>query len=298
MKSIIKYIYQFQWISLLILLAFVSCQTDSGLPGSEKPGTLFSPYISTSSGTLAASAVSDSLGLTVSLGWLYTTGARYQIEYSRDNFSTVERILTSDTNYVKMPGVWGSKLQYLRVKTVSKDPHYKDSKYTTMSFTTNSEQIFSATSYTPSADSVSLKWDSTRLVSNLKASVTGLTDSIIFLTNLERFHGRTTVRNLLNKAYTLKLLGKYSDLQVRGTSTATFNFKTITFNTQVADVSVKSIKVSTGKKATKPTNPLPGLSQPTGTLFVDWYKEPACINVFNFTTSTITSDITLYAKWQ
>jgi uncharacterized repeat protein (TIGR02543 family) len=35
----------------------------------------------------------------------------------------------------------------------------------------------------------------------------------------------------------------------------------------------------------------------TGHTFGGWYKEPACANVFDFSTETVTADITLYAKW-
>jgi uncharacterized repeat protein (TIGR02543 family) len=281
-----------------MMLAFVSCEMDNGLPGNEKPGTLFSATITSTQATIPGGATSDSIGLTVNLNWASTPGSRYQVEYSRDNFATVDKVLNSDSGHVQIPGLWGATLQYLRVKTLSKDPLIKDSKYSTISFTTNSEQIFSPSSYTPTADSVVLRWDSTRLVSNIRVSTIGLPDSTILLSSLDKQHGRKTMKNMLNKAYTFKLLGKYSELQVRGTTTVTFNYKVITFNTQVAGVNVNPIKVNAGKIATKPSNPIAGASQPQGAVFVNWYKEPACINVFNFVTTAITNDITLYAKWQ
>jgi uncharacterized repeat protein (TIGR02543 family) len=35
----------------------------------------------------------------------------------------------------------------------------------------------------------------------------------------------------------------------------------------------------------------------SGFIFAGWYKEAACVNIFNFSTETVTDDINLYAKW-
>ncbi|KAK3582392.1 hypothetical protein CHS0354_023936 [Potamilus streckersoni] len=65
---------------------------------------------------------------------------------------------------------------------------------------------------------------------------------------------------------------------------------TITFNSDNG-TAVSTITVTSGNKATKPTNP-----SKTGYTFVDWYKEATLTNVFDFNTA-ITANITLYAKW-
>ena len=43
----------------------------------------------------------------------------------------------------------------------------------------------------------------------------------------------------------------------------------------------------------------PPLTKPTRTdyVFFSWYKEPECINEWNFAVDTVTEDITLYARW-
>lgn len=47
-----------------------------------------------------------------------------------------------------------------------------------------------------------------------------------------------------------------------------------------------------GGKVTQPSNPTQ-----SGYTFGGWYKEADCINAWNFSTDTVTSNITLYAKW-
>lgn len=72
------------------------------------------------------------------------------------------------------------------------------------------------------------------------------------------------------------------------TKTETF---TITFDSKGGS-SVTSQTVKKGNKATKPTDPTR-----SGYTFAGWYKEEAYTNEFNFETTTITYDRTLYAKW-
>ena len=66
---------------------------------------------------------------------------------------------------------------------------------------------------------------------------------------------------------------------------------TITFDSKGGSA-VESQFVKKGSKATKPTDPTRN-----GYTFAGWYKEEAYTNQFNFDTTTITSDRTLYAKW-
>lgn len=66
---------------------------------------------------------------------------------------------------------------------------------------------------------------------------------------------------------------------------------TVTFDSQDGStVAPKSVKH--GSKVTKPDDPTR-----TGYTFGGWYKEAACTNQWNFTSDTVTSNITLYAKW-
>ena len=69
------------------------------------------------------------------------------------------------------------------------------------------------------------------------------------------------------------------------------NTYTVTFNSQGGST-VSSQTVEHGGKITKPTNPTR-----TGYTFAGWYRESGCTTPWNFATDTVTSNVTLYAKW-
>jgi len=85
----------------------------------------------------------------------------------------------------------------------------------------------------------------------------------------------------------------FTNVTANHTISATFvpNTYTVTFNSQGGS-SVSSQVVSYGGKVTQPSDPIR-----TGYTFGGWYKESGCINAWNFSTDTVTSNITLYAKW-
>ncbi|KAK3604951.1 hypothetical protein CHS0354_000615 [Potamilus streckersoni] len=72
----------------------------------------------------------------------------------------------------------------------------------------------------------------------------------------------------------------------------TLNTYTVTFNTGVTGLTINSVTVNHGEKVTKPADPTRA-----NYAFGGWYKDEAVINAFNFETETITSNITLYARW-
>lgn len=75
-------------------------------------------------------------------------------------------------------------------------------------------------------------------------------------------------------------------------STDTFNIFSITFETNGGS-SIDSQSILSGKKVTRPaTDPTK-----TGHLFAGWYKDSELTEEFDFDTETITSDTTIYAKW-
>ncbi|MEY8387691.1 InlB B-repeat-containing protein [Oscillospiraceae bacterium 38-13] len=76
-----------------------------------------------------------------------------------------------------------------------------------------------------------------------------------------------------------------------GTGEVTLNVHTVTFDSQGGSA-VNPIKVTHGKTAVQPGNPTR-----SGYAFGGWYKESGYTNAWNFTTDTVTGDITLYAKW-
>ena len=66
---------------------------------------------------------------------------------------------------------------------------------------------------------------------------------------------------------------------------------TVTFETNGGGT-IASQTVAQGNKAAKPSDPSRG-----GYTFGGWYKEAACTNVWNFDNDTVSSAMTLYAKW-
>jgi uncharacterized repeat protein (TIGR02543 family) len=69
------------------------------------------------------------------------------------------------------------------------------------------------------------------------------------------------------------------------------NTYTVTFDSQGGST-VSSQTVAHGGKVTEPTAPIWA-----GHTFGGWYEESGCTNAWDFNTDTVTSDVTLYAKW-
>ena len=67
---------------------------------------------------------------------------------------------------------------------------------------------------------------------------------------------------------------------------------TVTFESNGGSAVTAIENVTSGEKISKPTDPTR-----TGYTFAGWYKDAELTKKFNFTTDTITEDITLYAKW-
>lgn len=67
---------------------------------------------------------------------------------------------------------------------------------------------------------------------------------------------------------------------------------TVSFETGDGDSTVSPQKVKEGEKVIKPDNPTR-----SGYTFFAWYKEAALTNEWNFDTEVVTTNITLYAKW-
>jgi uncharacterized repeat protein (TIGR02543 family) len=67
---------------------------------------------------------------------------------------------------------------------------------------------------------------------------------------------------------------------------------TVTFNANGGDSTPAAQTVAEGGKTAEPTAP-----GKTGFSFAGWYKEAGLTNRWDFDTDTVTTDITLYAKW-
>ena len=68
---------------------------------------------------------------------------------------------------------------------------------------------------------------------------------------------------------------------------------TVSFDMQGHGSDIPSQTIAAGSKATKPTDPTAA-----GYVFKGWYKEAACTNEWNFDSDTVSTNRTLYAKWQ
>ena len=66
----------------------------------------------------------------------------------------------------------------------------------------------------------------------------------------------------------------------------------VTFNSQGGSV-VSAISAYANKVMIAPASPTR-----SGYTFIGWYKEADCLNAWNFLTDTVTSNTTLYAKWE
>jgi uncharacterized repeat protein (TIGR02543 family) len=51
--------------------------------------------------------------------------------------------------------------------------------------------------------------------------------------------------------------------------------------------------ISSGSAASEPQNPIRALYS-----FDGWYREPGCVNIWSFSVDVVTSNVTLYAKWE
>jgi len=67
---------------------------------------------------------------------------------------------------------------------------------------------------------------------------------------------------------------------------------TVDFNANGHGTAPEGQYAVSGGKVTQPSNPTA-----SGYTFGGWYKEAECTNAWNFNTDTVTSNITLYAKW-
>jgi hypothetical protein len=144
---------------------------------------------------------------------------------------------------------------------------------------------------TSSIDTVLLKWDSKMDVSKIVQSISGVSTDII-LTGADKLAGIKTFVGLSNNStYTYQIYRQ--NIILRGTATAAIAYRTISFLTSYPGITISPVKVNKGAKANKPADPIPADPQ---YVFVNWYKEAACTNVFNFTSEVITNDITVYAK--
>lgn len=99
-------------------------------------------------------------------------------------------------------------------------------------------------------------------------------------------------KNVLSVDYTIKQVS-YGGGGGGGSSNSTATTYTVSFDLNYADATdaPQSQTVKSGNKATEPTPP-----KREGYVFVGWYADENCIDIFDFNTA-ITSNTTVYAQW-
>lgn len=86
-----------------------------------------------------------------------------------------------------------------------------------------------------------------------------------------------------------ELIAKFGDEALEYYELPTY---TVTFDKNGHGTAPAAQEVKKGYKATAPTAPTA-----EGYTFGGWYKEKAATNAWDFSTDTVTKDVTLYAKW-
>jgi uncharacterized repeat protein (TIGR02543 family) len=80
-----------------------------------------------------------------------------------------------------------------------------------------------------------------------------------------------------------------------GTLRSSLPLYTVSFNTNGHGTILNSIRNIVEGSHLAAIKPYPEAEE--GYLFIEWYKESECTNPWNFVSDTVSSDITLYAKW-
>jgi len=305
------------FLLLIALFSLPSCTDESynALVPDQLANQLFRP-MGTYGSPITQNTLSDSIGLIATVTWKSLSLGSYVAEISKDSlFSTVlftktgmmlMYITGSDSVKCQFGSLVGNTRYFVRVKAISNNPKQEDSGYLRWVITTPQEQIFSnivlsaTNTYNLKSEdvdtaSVILRWNPMMKVSSIikqKTSPLPATKDSIILTIANLISGNITLSNLDNDAtYTFNIL---RDGYLRGSITQTIAKRTITFNSNGGSP-VKSITVKKGFTAIQPLNPTNLTNYAYE--FNGWYKEVGLINLFDFKTTTIDNNITLYAKW-
>ncbi len=313
-------VYNFFVATFLILSAILSlpsCTEDSynALVPDQLPNQLFRP-LGTYGSPITQNTLSDSIGLIATVKWKSLSLGFYTAEISKDSlFSTVLDTKTglmlmyvtgSDSVKCQFGSLVGNTRYFVRVKAISNNPKQEDSGYLRFTITTPQEQIFSnlvlsaTNTYNLKSEdvdtaSVILRWNPMMKVSSIikqKTSPLPATIDSIGLTSANLMSGNITLSNLDNDAtYIFSIM---RENYLRGSITQLIAKRTVSFNS-TGGATVKPITVKKGFYAAQPINPTHLTN--TAYEFNGWYKEVGLINLFDFKTTTIDANITLYAKW-
>lgn len=149
---------------LLTGVLFVSC--DDNLTESVTLSRMFRPINFTQNVD----------GITVDLSWTPIAGATYLLQISKDSLvfasDVLDISLPQKSSTYRLEDLWGSTRYSARIKSVSTNPAIADSEYQSITFMTQSENIFYQVE--PSdigIDYIIVKWDNTKSVDHIVVSV-------------------------------------------------------------------------------------------------------------------------------
>jgi hypothetical protein len=199
MKTLITKILRFKmrqknkiFISLILLLTgvfCVSCEEDETDPIALS--RLFRPINFTQNVD----------GVTVDLSWTPIASATYLLEISRDSLvfgiDLKNITLPEKTSSYRLEDLWGSTRYSARIKSVSSDPVTADSEYKTLTFVTQSENIFyPVDALDIGIDYITVKWDNTKLVDRILVILSGVETINVVLTEADILIGQKQISGL------------------------------------------------------------------------------------------------------
>ncbi len=163
-------------------------------------------------------------GITVDLSWTPIAGATYLLEISRDSliFETdiQEITLPEKTSSYRVEDLWGSTRYSARIKSVSSDPATADSDYQSITFRTQSENIFQPVAGSDiGTNHITVKWDNTKSVDHIDITATGVETVTVVLTDDEKSEGQKKITGL--EPGTVYQFRIYQAERLRGLVTAT-----------------------------------------------------------------------------
>lgn len=175
-------------IIMLFPLLFLACEDENA--GDYTPDQLFRPVKFSSSTS----------GSSVNFSWVPVANSSISLEISKDSlaFTDILQIIALDeVTEFTVENLYSSTRYSARIKSVSKVIGISDSEYTEITFVTGIENIFySAGSEDITANSINVKWNSLKEVSDLILSTNGVDDLIINLSEGEKAAGEKPIEGL------------------------------------------------------------------------------------------------------
>lgn len=166
----------------------------------------------------------DVNGTTVDLSWTPIAGAAYFLEISRDSlvFETdLQKItLPEKTSFYRAEDLWSNTRYSARIKSVSSNPATADSDYQSITFMTQSENIFQpVTGFDIGTNYITVKWDNAKSVDHIDITAAGAETVTVYLTDEDKSAGQKEIAGL--KPGTEYQFRIYQGERLRGSVTVT-----------------------------------------------------------------------------